>query len=669
MTEKSASNFSTHSSSNKASPPTIPLWIQLIVSLIFLTGLITYVAGEMIRDSESNKQFDRAQVQLEQQLSLLGTRVVNILLAQQKPAVNPNVEVASNDALNTLLLEFTTTVLVVDQLDIVSTDGQRITGWRRPGAAAKKLVNLSQVLQNEEDKLGSLQAGWDAGGTSAAIAQNVEDLRFTIFVALLVMVGVIFIALFVLVVYPLNRLQQRFQSGTTQTECCIPSWAAAEFQKLMSFAKRIDEVTIANDKLAEEMERRKDAEVALLSLRDEALEASRAKSVFLANMSHELRTPLNAILGYSEILGEEVCANGQPEYAQDLERINQAGRHLLVLINEVLDLSKIEAGKMELYLEAFNFHEIVNTVVVTVQPMMLKNGNVIRIEGVDSIPPMRGDITRVRQILFNLLSNAIKFTDHGEIVLVAKPLNRDDVAGIEILIIDSGIGLNSEDIETLFVPFQQVDASTTRKYGGTGLGLSLCRRLCEMMQGEIWVESEAGQGATFGVWLPLIIEETLSVEPIAYTPKNSGPDPKNVRLPDEVMRRMQGDERRKRIATVLTIDDDPNVLDLMARVYQREGFRPVSATNGKTGIELARQLRPDLITLDIMMPEMDGWSVLKVLKEDPDLKDIPVIMVSIVENKPMAMEVGALDSLSKPIAWDRLLDLTRNVVRGINSKN
>jgi len=187
---------------------------------------------------------------------------------------------------------------------------------------------------------------------------------------------------------------------------------------------------------------------------------------------------------------------------------------------------------------------------------------------------------------------------------------------------DSGIGLSPEDIATLFVPFQQVDASATRKYGGTGLGLSLCRHLCEMMQGEIWVESEAGHGATFGVWLPLVVDENHRAEPVMYSPTIKGLDPKVVRLSDEVMQRMEADERRKHISTVLTIDDDPNVLDLMARVYQREGFRPVSATNGKAGIELARQLRPDLITLDIMMPEMEGWSVLKSLKEDPDLKDI-----------------------------------------------
>ena len=544
---------------------------------------------------------------------------------------------------------------------IVYVTGERI----RDNESAKVRGRYQAQI---EQSSGTLQAGQVTDNTNRKIEQHISDVRLTILIALLVSTTLLLIWLQVSVIRPLHRLRQRLLPGADKEKIYMSRWAAPEFRQLMAVAERIDEVAIANDKLEQEMERRKDAEVELLAVRDEALAANRAKSVFLANMSHELRTPLNAILGYSEILVEETRANQHEGYEQDLEKINQAGRHLLVLINEVLDLSKIEAGKLELYLEAFQLHEIVNAVVMTVQPMMQKNSNVIRIEGIDSIPPMKSDVTRVRQVLFNLLSNAIKFTDHGEILLSAKPQMRNDIKGVELLVADSGIGLNPEDIENLFIPFQQADVSTTRKYGGTGLGLSLCRRLCDMMQGDIWVESEAGHGATFGVWLPLVVDENITVEQPAFNVKNRGPDPKSVRLPDEVMRRVQTDERRKRISTVLTIDDDPNVLDLMARVYQREGFRPVSASNGKMGIELARQLRPDLITLDIMMPGMDGWSVLKALKEDADLQDIPVIMVSIVENKPMALDVGALDSLTKPIAWDRLLDLTRDVVRKAAAK-
>jgi signal transduction histidine kinase/ActR/RegA family two-component response regulator len=565
-----------------------PLWVQLIAVMILLSGVLVYVAGELVREHESAKLIRHNQAQIVRASGTL--------------------------------------------LEVRDTDNSN-----------------RDIEQN-------------------MIEQNIADVRLSVFVVLLLISALMLAWLQMSVTRPLHRLKQRLLPGGDEGKLWTSRCVAPEFRQLMAVAERIDEVAVANDKLEQEMERRKDAEVELLAVRDEALAANRAKSVFLANMSHELRTPLNAILGYSEILAEETRANQHSDYEQDLEKINQAGRHLLVLINEVLDLSKIEAGKLELYLEAFKLHEVVNAVVMTVQPMMQKNRNVIRIEGIESIPPMKSDVTRVRQVLFNLLSNAIKFTDHGEIVLSAKPQVRNDIDGVELLVADSGIGLNPDDIENLFIPFQQADVSTTRKYGGTGLGLSLCRRLCDMMQGDIWVKSQAGHGATFGVWLPLVMDENARVEQPVVSSRNKGPDPKSVRLPDEVMRRVHADERRKRISTVLTIDDDPNVLDLMARVYQREGFRPVSASNGKMGIELARQLRPDLITLDIMMPEMDGWAVLKALKDDADLQDIPVIMVSIVENKPMALDVGALDSLTKPIAWDRLLDLTRDIVRNTPAK-
>jgi len=603
--------------------------------------------------------FDRTQVQVERQLSLLRDDMVKILSRQEPPTQR-------QASLNQLLSHFSSLVLRIDHVEVIDTEEQRLIGWRRPGASSSRQVPLTMMLQDNDKPLGMLLAGWDASDTYKMIEQDISEARYQIFIVLLLTAGVLLFWVQVLVSQPLNQIKQRLLLLSEQETLPMSWWAAREFQQLMVAANRIDEVTIANDKLETEMERRKDAEVELLNVRDEALYANRAKSVFLANMSHELRTPLNAIIGYSEILEEEFRNNEQTDYVKDLERIQQSGRHLLVLINEVLDLSKIEAGKMELHLESFHLHEIVEAVVVTVNPMMEKSGNTINIQGVESILPMRADVTRVRQILFNLLSNAIKFTENGEIILSAEHKVRKEVDGVQLLVIDSGIGLNEEDIETLFIPFQQADVSTTRKYGGTGLGLSLCRHLCKMMQGDIWVESKPGQGATFGIWLPLTVNTDVSVETPIVSSKRA--DPKNVRLSADVLRLVKGNkERRKRIATVLTIDDDPNVVDLMARVYQREGFRPVSASNGKMGIELARQLRPDLITLDIMMPGMDGWTVLKALKEDPDLKDIPVIMVSIVGDGPVALEVGAMASLTKPIAWDKLLDLTRSVVREENN--
>lgn len=637
------------------SPRAIPLWVQLAGTLLLLTAVVAYMGGEIIRNVESDRLFERAQMRVEQQLALVCTRAAEVL-------ANPSTG-ALEQPLNALLDTITTLIPDVDRVEITDAQAGSLAAWYRPGADTNNLVMLSSEIRQGTQVLGELNAGWDAGQTMVMVEKDVADVRINIFLTMLVTTAVLMLWIRLLINRPLNHIQRSLTQPPNNRELIVPWWVASEFQQLKHVVEHLDDVTSSNDELEREMERRKEAEVELVKVRDQAMEANHAKSVFLANMSHELRTPLNAIIGYSEIMEEEVRSNAHPEYAADLEKIQSAGRHLLELINEVLDLSKIEAGKMDLYLEVFNLSYVVDAVVKTVQPMLLKNGNMIHVEGLNTIPVMKADVTKVRQILYNLLSNAIKFTEHGQIVLTANKKMTNGIDGVEIKVIDSGIGMDLDDIDHLFIPFQQADVSTTRKYGGTGLGLALCRRLCDMMQGHIRVNSEPGKGSTFSVWLPLeVMDATHAMQNIMPMSKERV-DPKKVRLPDDVMRHLHHDERRKKIATVLTIDDDPNVLDLMARVYQREGFRPVSAINGKMGLDLARKLRPDLITLDIMMPEMDGWTVLKALKEDPEVKDIPVIMVSIVENKPMALDVGALDSLTKPIAWDRLVDLTRDVVR------
>lgn len=635
-----------------------PLWVQLVVTLFFTAMVIAYLGGEYIRVLETPHRLKHAEEMVQGQLAIVAVTTLDAVISQDIPIIE------------TALMGMASVSKAIYRLELIDADDKVLVDWRRPNfsqqAGQAQLINFSQAIQYEGEKFGVLRAGWDASLTLSEVAEEIADVRLNIFMFMFVTATVLLAWMHRLVIGPITRINQRLTQGSSEEQVLPSRWVAREFRVLADSVKSLEEVTISKYELEKEVALRIDAEVALLDARDEAEGANKAKSDFLANMSHELRTPLNAVIGYSEMMEEEARENNHQSYVNDLEKINSAGHHLLVLINEILDLSKIEAGKMELHLEAFELNDLVNSVVTTVDPLMKKNSNVIRLNGVDAIPSMRADVTKVRQILFNLLSNAIKFTEHGEIVVSAKSCPKKNIDGVELLVTDSGIGLNSEDIETLFIPFQQADASTTRKYGGTGLGLSLCRRLCEMMNGEIWVKSQPGQGSTFGVWLPLIVSDDIDEDRFASTAVRKERDPKSVRLSKDVLRRVQVKERRKRIATVLTIDDDPNVLDLMARVFQREGFRPVSATNGKMGITLAHQIKPDLITLDIMMPKMDGWEVLKTLKQDSELCDIPVIMVSMVDNKPMALDVGALDSLTKPIAWDRLLDLTRNVVRKDN---
>jgi GAF domain-containing protein/CheY-like chemotaxis protein len=378
--------------------------------------------------------------------------------------------------------------------------------------------------------------------------------------------------------------------------------------------------------------------------------ASQHKSQFVANMSHELRTPLNAIIGYSEMLEEEAQDLGQEGFLPDLKNINVAGKHLLGLINEILDLSKIEAGKMELFLEDFDVPTLVQDVVATVQPLVEKNANKLQVQCAPDLAAMHADLTKVRQALFNLLSNASKFTKQGTITL---DVTQDSINGnpcIRFRVSDTGIGMTPEQMGKLFQAFSQADASTTRQYGGTGLGLAISRKFCQMMGGDILVESVLGKGSRFTIQLPAeVVEQKVPQSPAAEKlPQRAVP------VPEES-------------PTVLVIDDDPAVRDLMQRFLSKEGLRMVAAADGKEGLRLAKELRPDAITLDVLMPGMDGWAVLAALKADRALADIPVIMITIADEKHVGYALGVAEYLTKPIDWKRLTATLRKYQRADSS--
>jgi signal transduction histidine kinase/ActR/RegA family two-component response regulator len=399
------------------------------------------------------------------------------------------------------------------------------------------------------------------------------------------------------------------------------------------------ELKTRTKELEEEVFQRKQAQEELLNAKHAAEEANRAKSTFLANMSHELRTPLNAIIGYSEMLEEETRDSGKVENVQDLKKIQTAGKHLLSLINDVLDLSKIEAGKMGLHLEMFDVAHMIEEMVTTLQPAAAKNANSIHVHVAENVSVMKADLTKVRQILFNLLSNACKFTDHGTISVDVDQINVADRDWIQFKVSDTGIGISAKQKENLFHEFAQADTSIARKYGGTGLGLAITHRFVQLMKGQINVESEPGQGATFTVQLPAqgVIETSES------TPFEGAGEAAAT-----------FSESKTNLDTILVIDDDPSVRDLMSRFLTKLNFHVVAAANGEEGLRLAKQIRPLLITLDVVMPECDGWAVLNKLKSDSRLAEIPVIMVTVVDNEAMGLDLGASNYLVKPVDRDRL---------------
>jgi signal transduction histidine kinase/DNA-binding response OmpR family regulator len=375
------------------------------------------------------------------------------------------------------------------------------------------------------------------------------------------------------------------------------------------------------------------------SAKSQAEQASRVKSEFLANMSHELRTPMNAIIGYSEMLIEE--QSDQPELQEsvvDLQKIQLAGKHLLNIINDILDLSKIEAGKMSLYIEQFDVGNLLKEVSLTVSPLFKKGNNDFKVTSKGDLGTILSDQTKIRQTLLNLLSNAAKFTHNGSVEL---SVHRDE-RNICFSVRDSGIGMDESQIAKLFEPFTQADASTTRKYGGTGLGLTISRHFCNMLGGSIEVTSKVGSGSTFLVSLPT--DSTPNTINTGENKSSLRPTTSNPNLPN-----------------VLVVDDDPNTIDLISRFLTREGYHVIGTTDPNEAIPAIESNHPVLAIIDLILPGTDGFGLLRNLKENSQTASTPVVMISITPDRNTGFALGALDFLPKPIEWSRLLGILDSI--------
>jgi len=401
----------------------------------------------------------------------------------------------------------------------------------------------------------------------------------------------------------------------------LVSTLAGNLAMLVEHARLFEEVETARAELQQRAEALEEANVRLQEL-------DRLKDQFLANMSHELRTPLNSIIGFSEVLIDGLVGEMTSEQKECLENVRSSGHHLLALISDILDISKIEAGRMELEPATFDVAELLAEVQATITPLIEKKSQVLKIEQAEGLPPLTADRFRVKQILLNLLSNAYKFTlVEGHITLSCRLADQTTML---FSVADTGIGIKPEDQEIIFEEFRQVDGSAAREMTGTGLGLAISKRLVEMHGGRIWVESEYGHGATFSLLLPL-------TGPLAAEPGAAG-----------------GTEQPSDSKTVLVVEDDRQFSDLLAFYLRREGYTPVQHYNGVGVLDHARRSKPALITLDVMLPDLDGWDVLRALKSDPLTKDIPVLVISVLENSELAFSLGAVDYLVKPVRRDDL---------------
>ncbi|WP_292461845.1 ATP-binding protein [Methanolobus sp.] len=391
----------------------------------------------------------------------------------------------------------------------------------------------------------------------------------------------------------------------------------------------------------------KEAEEKLIQARVAAETANRAKSDFLTTMSHELRTPLNSIIGFSDLIISGSVGQISDTQRRFIENISSSGKHLLALINNVLDLSKVEANKMELYYEIFSVADVFSEVKQLISPLAAGSGLRVEFHREDNITTMYADKTRFKQILFNLISNAIKFTPtDGSVAVFAS--RKGDMA--EFIVKDTGIGISKNDKGRLFQPFTQLDSAINRQYAGTGLGLSLVKQFIEMHNGNIRVDSEVGKGTTFTFELPLIKRDIKEVNLREARDKGDGLGEANI---------VSGTIRQENTIIeeplILVIEDDDNSRELLEVTLKNEGYRVASASSGAEALKLAERLKPLAITLDIMMPGMDGWDVLKHLKEEERTKDIPVIITSMLDDKEIGRTWGAIDYFIKPVDKDVLI--------------
>ncbi len=461
------------------------------------------------------------------------------------------------------------------------------------------------------------------------------------------------------VVLPLERLQEGAAIiGSGNLDHKVDAGSRDEVGELArsfdEMTEKLKSVTVSRDDLTVEIAERKRAQEELHHAKEGAEAASRAKSQFLANMSHELRTPLNSVIGFANILLKNKGGNFHPENLAFLERIAANGKHLLELINQVLDLSKIEARRVEIETSMVALDQLIAAIISQFEPQLRDRPVKLAAQLPDCIALLDTDVGKLKQILINLIGNGVKFTEQGSVTV---RVTADEITGrpVRIDVADTGIGISHDRLAAIFEAFQQADLSTTRKYGGTGLGLTISKALCELMGYRLEVASEPGQGSTFSI--------VLAEHPVAVGVPVHPAVLREVRgltaaeAAVEVARHIRALETAEplRNKLVLVIDDETDSRSLLTHLIEQFGCHVVAADGGELGLRMAREIRPDLITLDLLMPHMDGGEVLRRLKADANLKDIPVIVVSVVAHEKRGTVLGAVEMLQKPVSREDLL--------------
>lgn len=528
-------------------------------------------------------------------------------------------------------------------IEALSSDGRHFAifetthGAKRNRRAWESVITYPVKVDGEQ--IGSLQMGVHYRSLIDIVVANA-------FISTLICVISLLIVLTLtrwmnaIVYRPIERLvaTMRMISDSGDYSVRLPADPDPDFSAIStSFNDMVAQVEDRNAALSETAD-------ALRSARDEAQAANVAKSQFLANMSHELRTPLNAIIGYAEVLREELNHAELTRSLDDIQWIHTSAHQLLAIINSILDLSKIEAGRMDLDIHEFAPAKVLEEVHGMLEPIAAQRGNRVQVMVDASVTNATSDSVKLRQCLLNLGSNACKFTENGQIFILA----REDEDELVFTVSDTGIGMAPEELGQLFQPFVQADASTTRVYGGTGLGLTITLRFAQMLGGTVDVESVQGEGSTFNIR----IKRDLGGDDTRH---NQGPKDAVVQASPPL--KLEDYKRCEDRPLALIIDDQPGAVKLLSRLAERTGYETVCASDGASGLDLARKHNPDLIMLDIGLPMVDGWQVLDELEQDPELNSIPTVVVTVDDDRRRSLAAGAADHLVKPVDPDEVTDI------------